>query len=86
MDVPPCLQDPDAVGSNYADSPCHGYLTDICECKFSDIFTETAYISTIFVRTLFLPRPRAQRQMLVELGGVFGGSGRGQLGQTSREV
>lgn len=44
--VPACLLDPDAI--EYSDLPCHGYLTDICECTFSDIFFETAYLATIF--------------------------------------
>jgi hypothetical protein len=44
--VPACLLDPDDI--EYSDLPCHGYLTDICECTFSDIFFETAYLATIF--------------------------------------
>ena len=38
-----------AVPSSRQWRAVHGYLADICECTFGDIFTETAYISTIFI-------------------------------------
>lgn len=44
--LPPCLLDPSDL--EYYDAPCHGWLTDVCQCTFSDIFFEKAYVPTIF--------------------------------------
>eukprot|EP01043_Picozoa_sp_COSAG02_P029604 COSAG02_NODE_1851_length_10668_cov_3.538745_7_plen_51_part_00 len=44
--LPACLLDP--ADPRYVDMPCHGYFTDICQCRFEDIFFEQAYVPTIF--------------------------------------